>query len=319
MKPQPQPKPQPPLDPTILCFGEALWDILPRGLFLGGAPLNVAYHLSRLGVSAIPVTAVGHDFLGDEALARIADWGLSLEFIARHRRSPTGIVRAKLDSAGVASYEIEQRVAWDRIGITPRLQKAPAPHAIVYGSLALRGSGNRAAAMDLLTRWSGAIRVLDLNLRAPFDRGPGVEFALSHAQFVKLNDEELARMTGRPVATESQVRAAARQFAKKHRVADVCITAAARGAGLLWSDQWCWEAGRRVAVRDTVGAGDAFLAAFLAARFRRRSTPREALQAACRLGEFVAARDGATPPYRCDANGRPSDETAPPTRPARFS
>jgi fructokinase len=91
---------------SIACFGEVLWDILPQGIFLGGAPMNVAYHLTRHGVRAIPITAVGRDFLGDEALRRIAAWPAETTFVTRHRRRPTGVVRASLDARGVASYEI---------------------------------------------------------------------------------------------------------------------------------------------------------------------------------------------------------------------
>lgn len=295
--------------PIVLCLGEALWDILPRGIFLGGAPLNVAYHLSRLGVGALPVSAVGRDFLGDEARRRISGWGLRADFIARPRRKPTGTVRAKLNLAGIATYQIAQRVAWDHLEIPRQLRHLPAPAAVVYGSLALRGSRNRVVALELLTRWPGALRVLDLNLRPPFDRGIGVQFALSHAQMIKLNDEELAHMSGSPVGSVAQLEAAARQFSRKFRVARICVTAGARGAGLLWSGRWRWKAARPVAVRDTVGAGDAFLAAFLAAHLKRDATPLESLRCACRHGEFVAARDGATPPYRCDIRGRPHDET----------
>jgi fructokinase len=299
------------VSPTIVCFGEALWDILPRGIFLGGAPLNVAYHLSRLGAQALPVSAVGRDFLGDEALRRVEAWGIRTEFIARVRRKPTGVVRANLDTAGVARFEIAQRVAWDRIKVPRELRRMPAPRAIVYGSLALRGNANRVAAMDLLTRWPDTLRVLDLNLRPPFDRGAGVRFALGHAQLLKLNDTELARVTAKPVGSVNQLQAAAREFAQSHGIARVCVTAGARGAGLLWGGEWSWEPGRPVVVRDTVGAGDAFLAGFLAGHLHRQEMPRDALKSACRLGEFVAARDGATPPYHCNSRGLPTEAGSP--------
>jgi fructokinase len=294
---------------SIFCFGEALWDILPRGIFLGGAPLNVAYHLSRLGVRAVPVSAVGRDFLGDEALRRIAAWKLETAYIARRRREPTGTVRATLDARGVASYRITTRVAWDHIVVSAGLRRTRAPGAIVFGSLALRGASNRRAFTDLLAAWPATVRVLDLNLRAPFDRGAGLALALRHAQIVKLNDEELGRMTGKPVRTAHQIEAAARGFAHRHGLTQVCVTAGARGAGLLWGERWAWETGRPVHVRDTIGAGDAFLAAFLAAHFVRDESPPDALASACRLGEFVALRDGATPPYHCDARGRPKETT----------
>lgn len=288
-----------------------LWDLLPKGLFLGGAPLNVAYHLTRLGVRALPISAVGRDFLGHEALARIAAWPADTTFIARHRRHPTGTVRATLDARGVASYRIAERVAWDRIEIPRALKRQPPPGALIYGSLALRGTANRVALMDLANAWPKAMRILDLNLRRPFDRGEGVRFALSYAHLVKLNDEELARQTARPVRTTSDLEAAARHFAAKQHANRVCVTAGARGAGLLWADRWSWEDGRKVDVRDTVGAGDSFLAGFIAAHFVRGESPARSLASACRLGEFVAARDGAMPLYRIDARGRPGDPAAP--------
>ena len=104
---------------TIVCFGETLWDILPRGIFLGGAPLNAAYHLSRHGVKVQPVTAVGRDFLGDEAWRRIVGWGVDTRWVARTPDRPTGTVRATLDARGVASYRFAPRVAWDAIPTPP--------------------------------------------------------------------------------------------------------------------------------------------------------------------------------------------------------
>lgn len=289
---------------AIACFGEALWDVLPLGIFLGGAPLNVAYHLSRLGVTALPISAVGRDFLGAEACRRIEGWGVSTEYIARLKQ-PTGTVLATLDKRGSAHYEIRTRVAWDRIPASRALRKRPAPAALVFGSLALRSAANRAALTQLLLAWPEALRVADLNLRAPFDRGAGVEFALHHAEFVKLNDEELGRMAARPTRTAPQLEAAARAFAAQHALERVCVTAGARGAGVLWDGQWSWTAGRKVEVRDTIGAGDSFLAGFLAAHLQRGEPPAHSLAKACRLGEFVATCDGATPPYASDAQGRP--------------
>jgi fructokinase len=290
---------------SVACFGEVLWDVLPRGIFLGGAPINVAYHLTRLGIRALPISAVGRDFLGDEALRRISSWPTATTLISRDRGRPTGIVRAVLDAHGAATYRIAEQVAWDRIEIPRGVGRIPAPRVLVYGSLALRGMTNRIALMHLTGMWPDTLRVLDLNLRSPFHQGENVAFALRYAQLVKLNDEELQRCTELPVRTERELEKAARRFAAKHRVPRLCVTAGARGAGLLWDDTWAWEPGRPVAVRDTIGAGDAFLAGFLAACFARQESPRDALARACRLGEFVAAHDGATPAYDVDARGRP--------------
>lgn len=293
---------------TVVCFGETLWDCLPRGIFLGGAPMNAAYHLAQQRLRVFPVTAVGRDFLGDEALRRIGAWGLDTRFVARLGSRPTGAVYADLDAAGVAKYRIARRVAWDRIAVPASLRKlSPAPAAIVYGTLALRERSNRRALASLLTAWPGALRVVDLNFRAPFDTADVTRFALAQAQLVKLNDEELVRLTGvRGRGTAALVRGAT-MFAARHRVPCVCVTAGARGAGLWWHGEWLWEDAQPIEVRDTVGAGDAFLGGLLGALLARGATPRAALTQACRLGEYVATRDGATPAYRLDASGAPRE------------
>lgn len=292
---------------TIACFGEILWDCLPRGLFLGGAPINAAYHLSRHSVRAIPISAVGRDFLGDEARRRLTAWNLEARFVPRNSRLPTGIVRASLDARGAPTYQIIRDVAWDRIAPSRTLFQIAQPDAIVFGTLALRDAPNRHALTRLLAVWPDAMRVVDLNLRPPFDRRGPIAFVLRLAGFVKLNDLELGHLTGAPVKSPRALARAVRAFAHEHRLHRVCVTAGARGAGLWWDDSWFWEDARTVRVRDSVGAGDAFLGGLLAALLLRQATPAAALASACRMGEFVAARDGATPPYRCDATGRAVD------------
>lgn len=293
----------------IATFGEALWDVLPKGIFLGGAPVNVAYHLSRHGVRAVPITAVGGDFLGEEFIRRVEGWGIEVGSVAQLRGRPTGTVRAVLDEAGNASYRFARDVAWDHIPVLPALLRRPAPAALVYGTLALRSRPNRRA-LDLLFRaWSATLRVLDLNLRPPFDRAPAISFALEHAQFVKLNNHELAALSGTDALGRGDLEHATRRFALRHHLARVCVSAGPQGAGLLWHGTWFWEEGKPVKVADTIGAGDSFLAGFLAALLVRRVLPQAALAAACRVGEFVAAADGATPPYRCDRDGKPHSLT----------
>lgn len=290
---------------TVACFGEVLWDCLPRGLFLGGAPMNAAYHLARQGLRVVPVTAVGRDFLGDEARRRIESWGVETRFIGRDATRPTGTVRAVLDERGVASYDIARSVAWDRIEAPVALRRiSPRPAAIVYGTLALREPANRRSLDALLQAWPEAARVVDLNLRAPFDTRESIAFALERAQLVKLNDEELARLAGGGGRTPDALRRAARRFAENHGIGRVCVTAGSRGAGLWWDGEWHWERARPVRVRDTVGAGDAFLGGFLGAWLGRAARPERALAEAARMGEFVAGSDGATPAYRLDARHR---------------
>lgn len=269
--------------------------------------MNVAYHLSRQGAEVIPVSAVGRDFLGDEAVRRITAWRIPTTHLHRHRSLPTGTVRAKLDSHGAASYTITRSVAWDNIAVARLLNTRMAPVAIVYGSLALRGPSNRRTLQRLFAAWPEALRVLDVNLRQPFDRGPGLRLALVSAQLLKLNHEELARLTSQPVKDVAAIETAARRLVQSRHLQGLCVTAGSRGAGLLWKEQWFWEQGRPVAVKDTIGAGDAFLGALLANLIVRRRSAGTALARACRLGEFVASRDGATPPYRCNTRGEPRD------------
>ncbi len=293
--------------PIIACFGEILWDCLPRGIFLGGAPLNVAYHLSRLGLAPLLVSAVGRDFLGDEALRRLAGWGLDTSRVARVRPA-TGTVRATLDADGVARYVFDPAPAWDHLPAPPAPSaRRAAPAAVVFGTLALREPANRRGLKTLLDAWPDALRVVDLNLRPPFARAAAISWALKRAHLLKLNDEELATLTRprRVPATPGGLAAAARHLARLHGIARICVTAGPRGAGLLWDGAWHWADARPVEVRDTVGAGDAFLAALLAALLARNEPPELALSAACRLGEYVATQDGATPAYRVDARGRP--------------
>ncbi len=282
--------------PAVACFGEVLWDCLPRGLFLGGAPMNAAYHLAKQGLRARPITAVGRDFLGDEALRRMQGWDVDLGGVARVNR-PTGTVRAVLDAAGVASYEIATHVAWDRIPVshaTRRHESAPA--AIVHGTLALRETPNRRALRALFAAWPDALRVVDLNFRAPYDTEAVTKFVLQTAQLVKLNEDELVQLVGGRTSQPEQIERAARKLAARHGIERICVTAGARGAGLLWEGEWYWEKARPVPVRDTVGAGDAFLGGLLGAVLQGIA-PRAALTRACRIGEFVATRDGATPDY----------------------
>lgn len=281
---------------SVACFGEALWDVLPRGIFLGGAPLNVAYHLSRHGIRSLPISAVGRDFLGTEILRRVTGWNIDSRFISTLPNRPTGTVTVELDARGNAHYRIARKVAWDRIPVSKLLLRQPAPAALVFGALALREPANRRTLERLFSAWPTALRVVDLNLRRPFDRGPGVRFALRHAQLLKLNHDELAQLLARDPNVRRLERDA-RELAERHQLSRLCVTAGASGAGLLWHGAWLWENARPTDVRDTIGAGDSFLGSFLAGVFGQIGSPSDALARACRTAEFVASQDGATPAY----------------------
>lgn len=283
--------------PTVICFGEILWDFLPHGAFPGGAPFNVAYHLRQLGLAPHLASAVGRDLLGDELLRRLRNWNMDTLGIARHTGLPTGHVRAELSPGGDASYEIATEVAWDQIAFgEDTLRAAVSSRALVFGSLALRTSFNRAALERLLAVLpADALRVFDVNLRPPHDDlGLVREFA-RRATLLKLNSREAARLSGGRLGYSEEERNA-RALAEATGCPLICVTSAEHGAGLLADGRWHWETGRPVTVADTVGAGDAFLAGLLARRLHG-ADPASALAFACRLGEWVASRSGATPSY----------------------
>jgi len=284
--------------PTVVCFGEILWDFLPRGAFPGGAPFNVAYHLHRLGLQAHLASAVGQDLLGHDLLHRLKHWGLETDGVTRHLGLPTGHVRAVLDTSGSATYEIATEVAWDQIIPGEDTTRAVfGARALVFGSLAQRSPVNRAALDRLLAILPATgQRVLDVNLRAPHDNLNLVRDLARRATLLKLNTHEAARLTEQQPGfgrEENQ----ARILAGETGCPTVCITAGDDGAGILSLDRWHWVQARPVVVRDTVGAGDAFTAGLIAGLILHQEPPAVALERACRLGEYVATQDGATPDY----------------------
>jgi fructokinase len=281
----------------VLCFGEILWDCLPRGLFPGGAPMNVAYHLSRHQINALPVTAVGRDILGAELLRRLKSWGIDTRYVSTLPSQPTGTVQVQLDKAGKPVYEIVERVAWDRIP-TPAslLSRARASQAIVFGSLSQRSLHNRRQLARILDAAPHAWKVFDINLRPPFDNLKLVEAMIRRSTVVKLNDDELGRLAKRSLGP-SQLEGEARKLSMASGCQRICVTAGAHGAGVLWDEEWFWDKPRKIKVKDSVGAGDAFLASFLHGLLAGGLSVRQALAKASRLAEFVACSDGATPNY----------------------
>jgi len=285
--------------PALLCLGEILWDFLPDGLFPGGAPFNVAYHAHQLGLEARLVSAVGRDLLGDELLRRLENWGISTDLISRHNGLPTGYVQATVKPDGDADYEIVQSVAWDQILVDEDVVRAAVgAQAFVFGSLAQRSPFNHNAVRRVLEVLPpDAWRVFDVNLRPPFDDLELVKERAAQVHVLKVNAAEAARIAAGEDESPGKEEGHARALAKSFGTDIVCVTAGRRGAGLLRGDRWHWEKGKRTAVADTIGAGDAFLASLLTSLLEGRSSDGELLARACRLGEWVASQRGATPAH----------------------
>lgn len=278
--------------PRVLCVGEILWDSLPAGLFLGGAPFNVASHLHALGEEVHFLSRVGDDRLGAEALRRVAGQGLATDLVQTDPALPTGFVSVTLSPDGSPRYDIVRPAAWDAIEATPAaLERARAADAIVFGTLAQRDQRSREAIRHLLA--GPALPVLDVNLRPPYDRWALVEHSLAMARLVKLNREELERLAGW-FGLPGGEREAMRALAERFDCPTVCVTRGEQGALLLHRGRWAEHGGFRVRVRDTVGAGDAFLAALLHGLLSG-AEELAALQHANLMGAYVATREGATP------------------------
>ena len=281
---------------NVLCFGEVLWDRLPDGEVPGGAPMNVAYHLTRMGCTAWLMSSVGNDALGAELLRRLQNWGVRCDHVTIDANYPTGVVDVAVDN-GSPSYDIAEDVAWDRITVPDDLGTITTNHdAIVFGSLAARREPNRSNLLRVLEQMSLALKVFDVNLRPPYDDADLVRRLAREADLVKLNDEEVAGFLGADVAI-SNLEDGARKIANMAGCDRVCVTAGADGAGLLDDGTWYWSKGEKIVVSDTVGAGDAFLAALVAGLLRSPKDPEPILANASRLGGFVASRKGATPDY----------------------
>jgi fructokinase len=276
----------------ILCVGEVLWDALPAGLFLGGAPFNVACHLRAAGLPVALVSRVGADHLGDEVRRRCAGYGVSTDLLETDPTLPTGLVRVEIDEAGNARFDIVSPAAWDAIALNDALfLRAADARAIVFGSLAQREATSRATIERL---WSvPALMVFDANLRPPHVDMEIVRRSLERADLVKVNEQELARIAEWFGFPESE-RDAAAAIAETFRGATVCVTRGSRGAALWRDGRWTEHAGYEVEVRDTVGAGDAFLAVLLAGLLAG-GDDRATLQHANLMGAYVATQHGAVP------------------------
>ncbi len=281
----------------ILCIGEILWDALPDGLFLGGAPFNVACHLQALGHEAAFASRVGDDRLGEEALRRMRLRGLDPGLMQIDDSLPTGFVRVKFGATGEPDYDILEPAAWDAIIFTDALaQHAEHAEALVYGSLAQRARTSRQTLQRLCE--AEVLCVFDINLRPPYVDRDVIEQSLRAADVVKLNDAELRRMRGWfgvPEDPEAAMAALSDAFGCRA----VCVTWGGQGAR-LWAEGECWHhPGYAVEIADTVGAGDAFLAAFLAGLLVGQSGD-ALIDLANRLGAYVASRPGAFPAYDFD-------------------
>lgn len=277
---------------TIACIGEILWDGLPDGLFLGGAPLNVCLNLHELGIDTAMISRVGNDRLGKEAMSRLEARGLDTGKIQVDAEHETGFVSVTLSEDGDPDYEIIQPAAWDFINVeSEAIKNWSADYwAIVYGTLAHRIN----AKLEVLSE-TGCIKVLDMNLRDPYYDKEKVIKLVSGCDLLKINKDEL-QLLQEWCALPDSVEKACREITSSFSCGAVCVTLGSEGSVLLYRDEWFEHPGYQVQVGDAVGAGDAFLAALLFGLQKGRSGE-ELLPFANAAGALVASRSGATPNY----------------------
>ena len=281
--------------PVAVGIGEVLWDLLPGGKQLGGAPANFAYQAQQLGARSSVVSAVGRDALGDEILARLRELGVDTQYVAVDGNHPTGTVSVNLDAAGVPSYVIHDPVAWDFIRFDDALAALAArADMICFGSLAQRGPHSRGAIRDVLRAAKpDALRICDVNLRQNFYSEPVIADSLHLANVLKVNDQELP-VIGALYDLRGEDRIV-RTLLEHLPLRLLVLTRGDKGSSLYAKDGEDHHAGVKTDIVDTVGAGDAFTAAVAAGLLR--GEPLERINnAANRLAAYVCSMPGATPP-----------------------
>jgi len=292
------------MNTEFYTFGEILWDCLPSGRHAGGAPFNVASHLAQLGVSVSLLSAVGQDSLGDEILEVAQHKGVNVQFVGRARIGlPTGTVVATVDAMGNATYELVQPVAWDEIVVSAEAVEAVAKaDALIFGSLASRSPYNLEQ-LDRLLALKGPLKFFDVNLRPPFADPERIVELAAHADVIKLNHDEVGQIaswlrtgepTPNPPGNADAVAEACAALSEATKTPRICVTMGAAGAALWDRSTLVCVPAPKVVVRDTVGAGDAFMAGVMVGLTRGADT-QTVLETACRLGAIVASHDGATP------------------------
>jgi len=279
----------------VCCFGEILWDILPDGPQPGGAPLNVAYHLTKLNVSTNLISRIGKDPEGKQLEDLMDNWRIGKHLLQSDPVHDTGRVIAKINSGGDMNYEIMFPVAWDFIEVsTTAIAKVKESEYFIYGSLAARNVTSRNTLFQLLDY--AKFKVFDINLRPPFFEKQLLESMLKKADLLKVNESEIGEVLGMWKCDLIDENAQVNFIKKKFNIGEVLITKGANGASYYTSNSVYHAAGNSTEVCDTVGCGDSFLAAFISGHFLKES-PDMILKKAVVMGSLIAGKKGGCPEY----------------------
>lgn len=284
------------MNDIVVGMGEALWDVLPEGKKIGGAPANFAYHVSQFGLPSCVVSAVGDDALGKEIIENFTSKGLN-QLIAEVPY-PTGTVQVEIDPAGVPQYEIKENVAWDNIPYTAHLEMlAEKTKAVCFGSLAQRNVVSRNTInrfLDAMPQNEDTLMVFDVNLRQGFYNKEILCNSMKRCNILKINDEELvtvSRMFGYP-GIDLQDKCWI--LLGKYNLKMLILTCGINGSYVFTPGNVSFQPTPKVEVADTVGAGDSFTAAFIASILKGKSV-QEAHSTAVQTSAFVCTKKGAMP------------------------
>ncbi len=280
----------------VVGMGEALWDILPEGKKIGGAPANFAYHVSQFGIDSCAVSAIGDDALGDELLENFNK--KEIKYMIEKVPYPTGTVQVEIDQAGIPQYEIKENVAWDNIPWTEQLAElARNTKAVCFGSLAQRNVVSRETIsrfLDEMPKNDDTLVVFDVNLRQGFYNKEILCNSMKRCNILKINDEELvsvSRMFGYP-GIDLQDKCWI--LLGKYNLKMLILTCGINGSYVFTPGNVSFQPTPKVEVADTVGAGDSFTAAFIA-NILKGHTVEESHLKAVETSAFVCTQQGAMP------------------------
>ena len=284
------------MNEIVVGMGEALWDVLPEGKKIGGAPANFAYHVSQFGFPSCVVSAIGDDALGKEIIENFTSKGLD-QLIAEVPY-PTGTVQVEIDQTGIPLYDIKENVAWDNIPYTEHLDAlAKRTKAVCFGSLAQRNVVSRETInhfLDTMPKDDDSLVVFDVNLRQGFYNKEILCKSMQNCNILKINDEELitvSRMFGYP-GIDLQDKCWI--LLGKYNLKMLILTCGINGSYVFTPGNVSFQPTPKVEVADTVGAGDSFTAAFIASILKGKSVT-EAHTIAVKTSAYVCTQKGAMP------------------------
>lgn len=277
----------------IVCYGEVLWDMLPTGKKLGGAPLNVALRAQSLGDQTAVISSIGEDEAGKEIIAEMKLREMNMEHIQTSNKFETSEVQVTLNTKGSATYEIKMPCAWDDIQLSEDNTKAvEEADAFIYGSLVARRKQSCETLLSLLKK--SKFNIFDINLRPPHYTYERLEVLMKHAHFIKLNDDEVFEICENYGFHSQNMENCIRFISESTDTHTICVTLGENGAVLFSRNKFTYNKGYKITVADTVGAGDSFLATIVS-KLLNGTEPQEAINYASAVGAIVASKKGANP------------------------